>query len=75
VSPSGADRELDANLAILGGVFVLEDLLVLLPHLDLEADVVALGAAEAARGKCRLEQDVAGVEIGQAHAPRMLALR
>ena len=46
---------------------------VVLPDLEPEADVVALAAVDAAGLDVGLEQHVAGVEVGQAHAPGMLA--
>ena len=55
-----ADRELDQHLAVGGRVFVGEDALALLPHLDPEAHVVALAAVDPAglevrsrTGRCR----------------------
>ena len=70
-----ADRELDQHLAVGRRIVVGEDAFVLLPDLEAEAHEVALGAVDPAGLELGLEQDVAGVEIAQAHAPRVLALR
>ena len=43
-----ADRELDQHLAVRGRIIVDENALAILPRLDAEADVVALGAVDAA---------------------------
>ena len=64
-----ADRELDQHLAVGRRVFVREHALALLPGLDPEAHVVALGAVDAAALELGLEQDIAGVEIAEPHPP------
>ena len=71
----GADREIDQHPLPGGGIFVSEDTFVLLPDVDAEAHVIALGAADAAGLKLGLVEDVAGVEVGDAHPPGMLAFR
>jgi hypothetical protein len=70
-----ADRELDQHLAVGRRVFVREHALALLPGLDAEADVVALGAVDAAALEFGLEQDIAGVEIAEPHPPGVRTLR
>ena len=52
-----------------------EHALALLPDLEAEAHVIALGAVDAAGLELGLEQNVAGVEIAEPHPPGMLALR
>ena len=71
-----ADRELDQDLAVRWrSNRGRSTLLALLPDLDAEAHEIALGAVDAAGLELGLEQDVAGVEIAQPHAPGLLALR
>ena len=69
------DREPDQHVAAGGGIVVDEQAFAVLPDLDAEADKVALGAVDASSFQFGLEQDVSGVEIGQADVPGMIALR
>ena len=70
-----ADREVHQHLAIRGRIFVHEDALALLPDLQPKAHIIALGAVDASGLELGLEQDVAGIEIAQSHAPGMLGFR
>jgi hypothetical protein len=54
---------------------VHEHALALLPGLDAKTYVVALGAVDAAGLELSLEQDVPGIEIGDAPLPGIIALR
>src|SRR5262249_37416262 len=67
-----ADRQLDQDLAVAGRVLVAQDLLVALPDLDAESQVVALDRADEAGLGLGLVEDVAGV--GAAGAPPPIAL-
>ena len=64
-----ADRELDQHLAVGRRVFVHEHALALLPDLEPEADVITLGAVDAAALELGLKQNIAGVEIAEPHPP------
>ena len=69
-----ADRELNQDFAIGGRIFVAEQAFAVLPNLD-AAHIIALGAVDPPDLDLGLEQDVAGVEIAEAHLPGLFALR
>src|SRR5262249_14900612 len=71
----GAHGELDQNIAIPRGTIVGEEALAILPDLEPEADEIALGAVDPPRLQLSLEQDVAGIEIGQAYPPWRVTFR
>jgi hypothetical protein len=70
-----ADRKLDQNIAILGGIIVHQQTFALLPDFKTEADEIAFGTVDPAGFDFRLEQDIAGIEVAHASAPGMIALR
>jgi hypothetical protein len=65
----GADRKLHQNVAPGGRVFVTEDAVAFLPHLDRKAHEIALDAVDERALAVDREQDVAGVEVGEPHVP------
>src|SRR5262249_36939218 len=71
----GAHRDLDQYLAPGCRIVVTEYVLVLLPDLEPEPNEIALGAVHRAGLHLGLEQDIASIEIAEAHLPRMLARR
>src|SRR5215468_9697125 len=70
-----ANRELDQNIAILGGIIMDKKALTILPHFKAETDKIALAAVDPSRLQYSLKQGVASIEITQAHPPWMLTFR
>src|SRR6266436_5290501 len=69
-----ADWELDQHLALGGGIVVAEQALALGPDLEAEAHEITLGTVYAPSLEFGLEEDAAGVEVAEAHAPGMVTL-
>ena len=69
-----ANWKLDEYVAVRGRVIMNKYALAVLPRLDAEADVIALAAVDATGFQLRFEQSIAGIEVAEAHAPRMLGL-
>jgi len=70
-----ADRELDQHLAALGRVFVRHDALARLPQFEAVPHEILLCAADPAGRDLGLVEDVAGIQIGDPHAPRLAGFR
>jgi hypothetical protein len=69
-----AHWKLNQDLAIGRRIVVNQEPLVLLPGLEPKSNVISFAAVDVPGLEFGFEQDVASVEIGEAHAPGMLAL-
>src|SRR5258708_1566677 len=73
--PERADRKLYHHLTLFGRILMDEHTVALLPDLNANTHVVALGAIDPSSSKFGLEKDIAGVEIAQSHSPGMVTFR
>lgn len=71
----GIDRQPDQHLAPGGAIVMQEHALALLPGFQAKGYEIALRAVDPSGLDLGLEQDVAGIDIGDAHAPEMAGVR